>query len=958
MITEQSKWDSLWDLFEKLTNSPKEKHKEILSSRHISKELKKELEELLAAHYSQSHLLDQQPNWQNDFNQAFEPPKLIHGYTIENKLGSGGVGEVYLACKAENGFNRKVAIKFATTGRYSDHILKSFNTELEVLLSLNHANIERLYDGGITKDNIPYLIVEHIDGLNIDQYCEKNKLTLKQRLLLFKKVCSAVDAVHRSLIVHRDIKASNIMVTKKGEPKLLDFGLAKLYKEDSNKNSDETTVSSQMMTLAYASPEQINAATITTASDIYSLGVLLYYLITGKLPYKIKQDQLVSTYKTITEQQVILASKNTNNQSEIYRTEPRLSKKLGGDLEQIAAKAISKKPERRYLSASQLSDDIENYLSNRPVIAKPDLVLYRLGKFVQRHKIGVALSFISIVSLVYLSLSLFIKSTNLKETLVEVKQEQKRVLQVTEFLKNIFKTSDPLLTDKKIVKVKELLDYSSQQLETQFNDEKQTKATLFLTLGNVYLNMSELKQAEAMFLKSTEYFEKENDETGVLKVQLAQVRLLQQQGKLKQAQTKITALFKNKSIKRTPLVEAEIEVLYGQSKYKLGDLKQAEKILKSALKKRIVKLGEEHVLAVNIYLLLGNVYWRMGEFDKVQVQYQKAHSINIKMYGEKNHKTLKSRSSLGVLAYARGNHKEALNHMSFVASARLQKLGKNHVLTAEAFNRLGAIYYEIGDYFLAQQKLQLAKESFISLKLNKSLKFAKTLNNLGLVERQNRLYKSANETFLEAKKIEMDILGENHEDIAAMNNNLGMTAADLGEIDKALLLFKKAYANLYKNHGANNVNLAFSMTNIGRMYLQKQELKQARVWLDKALILRKEKLGDENLYYIESLSALAEIDIQNKHIKSANEKLIRVLEIRMRKLPKDDWRTSEAKALFSLTLISQNPRAKNDYYCNLKKISNLLGEEHYRVRMLIDKQRMFNLTPQLNFNPCEKIKPN
>ena len=959
MNPSENNWDALWELFEKLTNSPQSMHQELISVAQLNQETQKELRKLLEAHYSESPVLDEQPQWHSDFSQAFKPPEEIHGYKIEQKLGSGGMGEVYLASKAEDGFTRKVAIKFATTGRFSQHVLNSFNTELSVLLSLNHVNIERLFDGGVTEDKVPFLIVEHIDGMHIDKHCDHHKLNLKQRLKIFQKTCAAVAAVHRSLIVHRDIKAGNIMVGKDGEPKLLDFGLAKLSKNESEKKDKKTTMSAQMMTLAYASPEQINAETITTASDVYSLGVLLYYLLTGQMPYKVHDNNLSETIKTITEQQSKYASKNTSKDSEIFKSEPKLSKKLSGDLEQIVAKAINKSPERRYSSAEQFSDDIQNYLDNRPVIAQRDSIFYSTGKFIQRHAFGVIMGLITISSLLFLSINLYIQSNSLKQSLVEINQEQKKVLQVTSFLKNIFKTSDPLLTDKKIVDVKDLLDFSSKKLDSQFNNEPKTKAALYLTLGNVYLNLTDLTQAESLFSKAAQIYKNLQDNRGSLEVELAQVRLMQLQGKLKQSENKVSALYINEQNNINPLIQAEIEVLYAQNLSKLGQLKQAEQLLNTALNKRTKVYGEEHEHVVDIYLLLGNVYWRLGEFDKVKIHYQKAHNINLKMYGEKNHKTLKSHSSLGILAYSQGDYNPALRHLSFVADARLEKLGKNHSVTAEAFNRLGALYYETGDYVLALEKLTLAKESYESLDLNQSIKYAKTLNNLGLIERQNKQYNKAQETFLVALKIETEVLGEQHDDVAGMHNNLGMVAADLGEIDKAIGLFKKAHGILERKYAEDHIKLAFSMTNIGRMYLYKQEAKQAEKWISKALLNRQEKLGEDSLYYVESLSASAEIDLLNSQIEKAHKKINHVLKVRQAQLPINDWRIAEAKALYALTKKGEEQFVEKAFNCNLKVVKNKLGSSHYRVQMLQTKQQQFNLnqtnsSPQ-NSKPCDFI---
>ena len=959
MNSPENNWDFLWKLFEKLTNKPKKAHGQIIALAQLDEETQKELNKLLQAHYSSSTVLDEQPQWHYDLNQAFLPPDEIHGYTIEKKLGSGGMGEVYLASKAEDGFMRKVAIKFATTGRFSQHVLNSFNTELSVLLSLNHANIERLYDGGITEDNVPFLIVEHIDGMHIDQHCDHYKLNLKQRLQIFQKSCAAVAAVHRSLIVHRDIKAGNIMVGKDGEPKLLDFGLAKLTNAEKDKTNKQTTLSAQMMTLAYASPEQINAEVITTASDVYSLGVLLYYLSTGKMPYKVQDKNLSESIKKITEQETKFASKNTNKDSVIFESETKLVKKLSGDLEQIIAKAIDKSPQGRYSSAEQLSEDIQNYLEKKPVLAKRDSVFYRLAKFIQRHKIGVTLTLMIISSLLYLSTNLYLQSNNLKQSLIEIKQEQKRVLQVTSFLKNIFKTTDPLLTDKKIVNVKELLDYSSNKLESQFNDEPKTKAVLYLTLGNVYLNLSDLSQAEIMFSKATQINNNLQNEKSNLQVELAQVRLMQQQGKFKQAGSKVSALYDREKHNTNPLIKADIEILYAQNLYELRQLKKAEQLFNSALVKRINAYGDEHEQVVDIYLLLGHVYWRLGDFDKVKVNYQKAHKINQKIYGEKNHKTLKSLSSLAILAYAQGNYGLAIKHANYVAEARLEKLGKNHLITAESLNRLGAFYYESGEFNLALEKLTLAKESYESINLNNSRGYALTLNNLGLIERQNRQYSKAQESFQESFKIQAEVLGLEHDGVGTAYNNLGLVAADLGDINKAIGLFKKAYS-LYKTiYNEDHIKLAFSMTNIGRMYLYKQEPNQAGIWISKALLMRQKKLGEESLYYVESLMASAEIDLINKEFQIANKKLKQVLKVRQAQLPADDWRTAEAKALYSLTDLKKEANAINSYFCSLWQVSEKLGKTHYRVQMLKNKQKIFNLAQKVaeqhKSNPCEYL---
>jgi len=287
-------------------------------------------------------------------------------------LGSGGIGDVYLAHKAEDGFTRTVAIKFATTGRFSPYVLNSFKNELKILLELNHPNIERLYDGGITDDNVPFLVVEYIDGVHLDHYCDQQKLNLQQRLRLFLKICAAVDRIHRSLIIHRDIKTGNIMVGQDGEPKLVDFGLAKLTDTDADAGTAETTYSGHMMTMAYASPEQINGAGITTATDVYALGMILHYLLTGQLAYQVDPNNLAASIHTISTEVPKNASQNIKTDAVIALIEPSLKRKLSGDLEQIIAKALAKQPERRYVAAAQLGDELKRYLDYRPFEASRD----------------------------------------------------------------------------------------------------------------------------------------------------------------------------------------------------------------------------------------------------------------------------------------------------------------------------------------------------------------------------------------------------------------------------------------------------------------------------------------------------------------------------------------------------------------------------------------------------------
>lgn len=349
------------------------------------------------------------------FSRADELPALsgqhIGSYKIVRELGRGGMGAVYLAARADEMFDKEVAIKVIKRGMDTDFVLRRFARERQVLASLDHPNIAKLLDGGVIKEGLPYFIMEYVEGVPLNEYADERKLSVGDRLELFRSVCSAIHYAHQHLIVHRDIKPSNIIVTADGIPKLLDFGIAKLLKTDlASETVDNTHTALRLMTPEYASPEQVRGESITTASDVYSLGVLLYELLTGHRPYRLKQRAPTEIARVICEQepdkpsQVISRAEESpaTGHVEAQRTlttaqvadtrgvQPeRLRRQLAGDLDNIIFKAMHKDPQRRYASAEQLSEDIQRHLDGLPVAAQPDTFAYRSRKFIRRHRAGV-----------------------------------------------------------------------------------------------------------------------------------------------------------------------------------------------------------------------------------------------------------------------------------------------------------------------------------------------------------------------------------------------------------------------------------------------------------------------------------------------------------------------------------------------------------------------------------------
>jgi len=318
--------------------------------------------------------------------------QVIGPYRILQRLGGGGMGVVYLAQRADQQYEKRVAIKLIKRGMDTDSVLRHFHTERQILATFDHPNIAHLLDGGATEDGRPYFVMEYVEGVPVDAYCDGQQLSITQRLQLFRQICSAVTYAHRHAVIHRDLKPSNILVDRDGVPKLLDFGIAKVLQPGDYPESILTMLGMRMMTPDYASPEQVRGEPLTTASDVYSLGVVLYKLLTGSQPYDLpRTSHDISRAITDTE---------PRRPSAAVGTAERWARGLRGDLDNIVLMALRKEPERRYQSVERFSDDVRRHLEHLPVLARQDAFGYRAVRFVQRNKAATAAAALVALSLV------------------------------------------------------------------------------------------------------------------------------------------------------------------------------------------------------------------------------------------------------------------------------------------------------------------------------------------------------------------------------------------------------------------------------------------------------------------------------------------------------------------------------------------------------------------------------
>ena len=453
--------------------------------------LRREIESLLASDNEASDFIEQ---------PAFEIPRDLFPdahdeqladrqfgpYQVIREIGRGGLGAVYLAARSDDEYRKEVAIKVIRRGLDTEDILRRFRNERQILAQLDHPNIARLIDGGTTDRGLPYFVMDYVKGEPIHTFCDAQALTTAARLHLFRKVCAAVTYAHQNLVIHRDLKPSNILVTQDGEPKLLDFGIAKLLTAE-DELFTQTLPGLRVMTPEYASPEQVKGDRITTASDVYSLGVLLYEILTGQRPYRLKTHTAEEIAHAITEQE-------PERPSTVYAEHPNPKtqnpKSLRGDLDNIVLMAMRKVPARRYSSVGQFSEDIRRHLEGLPVIARKDTVTYRASKFVNRHRIAVTAAALVMLSLV----------GGIVATLIQVRTarlERSKAEAISGFLQKTLNASNPNRNLSGQPTVKDVLDEASKRLATEeLSDQPEVKAELQRIIGESYLSLGQYDLAE------------------------------------------------------------------------------------------------------------------------------------------------------------------------------------------------------------------------------------------------------------------------------------------------------------------------------------------------------------------------------------------------------------------------------------------------------------------------------
>lgn len=659
---------------------------------------------------------------------ALQAGARVGPYRLLEQIGWGGMGQVFLAERVDGGYEQRVAIKFVNKSEDEEELLPRFQQERQALAMLAHPNIARLLDGGITEGGQPYLVMEYIVGQPLDVYCDQHQCDTSMRVQLFREVLAGVQHAHQHFLVHRDLKPSNILVTDEGVPKLLDFGIVKWLQAPSHK-SKLTVTGAQPMTLQYASPEQVKNKAITTGSDVYALGVLLYELLTGHSPYSQTAAQAYDLQIAICEQEPEKPSTAINRVESVLSwdqqttkmltpetvsatregSHQKLRRRLAGDLDSIVLKALRKAPQDRYGSVGQFSEDLRRYLEGQPVRAREATVTYRAAKFVRLHKFGVAI----VVFVVLLSFSFGLAMALQAE---RTKRERDKAQQVGKFLADIFTASDPYQSKGDSVTARELLDRGAEQARNELQNQPEAQARLLNQIGDIYRKLGRLDRAEsllreALAIRRRTLGNKHIDVTASL---FSLGASLYNQGKYAQAETLQTeALATNRELLGNQHYEVGVSANeLGLTMMTRGKLAEAETLFREAEAVFRSLLPDSQEDLAGVLNNLGVISDAKQDYPTAEREFREVLEMARRVLPASNPTLAFPLKNLAVALCKQGKYREAEPFLSEALPLLHNMFPQGHWLLASVQSTLGICLISLQKYQESEQLLLSAHDYF------------------------------------------------------------------------------------------------------------------------------------------------------------------------------------------------------------------------------------------------------
>jgi tetratricopeptide (TPR) repeat protein/tRNA A-37 threonylcarbamoyl transferase component Bud32 len=769
-------------------------------------------------------------------------------YRIRERIGEGGMGSVYQAQRADQQFQQTVAIKMLRFAQSDQVLVERFRRERQILAGLEHPHIARLLNGGNwippgSAQRQPYIVMEYVEGLPLTVYCTRKNLSIRERVQLFRQVCEAVSYAHQQLVVHRDLKPANILVTPGGRPKLLDFGIARLLDTETDTGATATATLWRAMTPDYASPEQVRGEPVSTSSDVYSLGAVLYELLTDRRAHHFPDYDPLNIAKEICERQI----------------EPPSTvgcRELRGDLDVIVLKAMQIEPVRRYSSVEQFSQDLQRYLDGLPILARPDTVFYRAGKFTRRHRAGLAAAVAVLVAL----LGAVVVSTREAR---RADAEAATANAVNNFLQNDLLAqasataqASPGAKPDPDLKVRTVLDRAAARIQGKFTGQPLVEASIRTTLGTAYEDLGLFGQARQ---------------------QMERALQLQRSAAGENAPSTLKSM--------ASLADIHVD----ESHFEL-----AEAILTKVLAIERRLLGEEHIDTLNTAHSLATVYCNQGKYSQAETLYVRLLEIQRRVPGEDHPDTLALMNDFGVLYISEGKYAQAEQIIGDAVRRARRVHGEEHPGTLVGLRNLASTYWIDGRFAEAdaaysavlQIELRILGERHPDT-LETTAKMAVNYLNWGKFSEAERL-------LVKVAELRRQVVGEDHWDTLNALNYLGTVYGQQGKHAQAAALFRKVLDGYRRTTGEQDWATLNAAGNLAAAYGHLGQYAKAEAMLTHNVESLRSVLGDSNRVTLMSVSALGKVYVLERKYDLAEPLFATVVAESRRQWGETNCKTVEA----------------------------------------------------------------
>jgi serine/threonine protein kinase len=794
----------------------------------MNEPLRQEIDSLLAAYEKAGGFSG--GAWETIPVERASPSQRIGPYRLIRELGVGGMGQVWLA-EQVSPVVRQCALKLIRSGLYDDDMARRFQMERQSLALMEHPAVAKVFDAGTTAAGQPYFVMEYVDGLPINVYCDRKKLGIHERLRLFTEVCEGVQHAHQKAIIHRDIKPSNILVIDvdgKPKPRIIDFGLAKASTSRADNDMLFTRLGAVMGTPGYMSPEQADPEVrdIDTRSDVYSLGVVFYELLTGSLPFSAVRskvqylDEMMRQLREETPQRpstkVITDRDSATERAADRATEPAaLARLLRGDLDWISMKALEKERDRRYASPSEFGRDIERFLDNQPILARPATFEYRLRKYVRRHRLAVG---IGVAAAALAAAFAVTQAVQIRR----ITHERDRADRITDFMTNIFKVSDPSEARGNTITAREILDKSSRQIESELGQDAETRTQLMQVMALTYANLGLYSQAHGLAQRALD---------------IRQSTLGTNDPKTLESRTQM-----------------------GLVLYREGRDQDAEKLLRDTIDLEKRRLGPENAVTLDSKDTLANVLEREGRYKEAEKLEREVLPIKLSKYGPEAPQTLRSMNNLASTLRMETRYAESEEKFRQLLAIQKRVLGPTHPMTLGAMHDLANTLQDAGRNDEAEAIYREALSLDQHVLGPDHPETAGTMITLANdIRGDDRRYAEAEALYRKALQIELKVAGPENDNTTRAEEGLANLLSAERHYPEAQNLLSQVLSIRGRLLGPDHTDTLITEYNLSEIYFHEGRLGDSEELMRKTLNAQTRVLGPEDPDTLASMAFLARI---------------------------------------------------------------------------------------------------